>query len=133
MIEELVYNPRVRQEITKLWPKATFEDASDMVHEGRFSVKIQDIEEDEFYEKAVKEGWSVVCLGFMLRIKDEEFKRKVEGWLGRPLVKVKEVKPVAPAKMHKCFECKDYGIHDTNGGYCKRTGLKPPKEMGCWS
>jgi hypothetical protein len=80
MMEELIYGPKeVIGVIKKKYPQAKFKDASDFIHEDRFSVIIPDIEEDEFYPFAIKEGFADLCLRLMILLyKDPD---KVKGWL----------------------------------------------------
>jgi hypothetical protein len=75
---ELIYDEiKVFNLIKEKYPDAIYEDATDMVHTDRFSVKIESIdsiENDEWIEFCLKEGFLLNCLGAQLKLRDKDFK-----------------------------------------------------------
>jgi hypothetical protein len=66
----LIYGPHSLQtKIRDRFPEATFEDASDCVHEDRFEVEIPDTNPADFYEFAIEGAFSTLCLQFELVLK----------------------------------------------------------------
>jgi hypothetical protein len=66
-MSELVYGPIAAQgSIEKKWPNAKFQDESDYIHEERFSVNIDGIDEKEFWKFACGEGFLGSCFKFRL-------------------------------------------------------------------
>jgi len=74
------------------YPEAIIEDASDYIHHERFGVVIPNIDEDEFYPFAIKEGFARVCFSFAIclesigfpktkSIRPQENKAKIERWI----------------------------------------------------
>lgn len=61
LIHDLIYDGDAIVEIKAAFPDAKTEDASDMVHEGRFSVEVTSTYEDYFY-KIVKLGMGGISL-----------------------------------------------------------------------
>lgn len=78
---ELVYDREAWPFIKETWPQATFEDASDSIHEGRFSVTIPDITPMDFYPAIMLEGWAEACFGFELSMRLPERHDDVRAWL----------------------------------------------------
>ena len=89
MIEELVYaGKEVEDIITSKYPNAKITDASDCIHAERFEVEITDLEDDEFYPLAIKEGFATLCFSFQLLLQSLKFpehkeaKEKLNKWIG---------------------------------------------------
>jgi len=82
MIKDLIYDNFCIPAILEKWPDAKITDASDYIHEGRFELEI-DIEEDEFYPFAIREGFALSCFVFNMWTMDnnKENKEKVWRWL----------------------------------------------------
>lgn len=53
------------------WPNAVFEDGSDDIHEYRFSVTIADVEQDDLYRFALKNGCALSGFGFNLAMYED--------------------------------------------------------------
>ncbi len=70
-IEDPFYDRDGWPEIKAKFPSATFEDASDFIHEGRILVKIQDATWREWFTFLVDSGWSTVSLSFELLLRSE--------------------------------------------------------------
>lgn len=84
MIEELIYAEAAMKLIKAKYPMAEFKDESDDIHEGRFSVTIQDITEEEFYTFALQKGFARACFKFELMMLDEkEGIPKIKTWLSK--------------------------------------------------
>lgn len=67
MFSELVYDTNeIRAKCAERFPQAKFEDASDEVHENRFSIE-GDIPKVEFYLFAYHEGFIGSCFQFLLQ------------------------------------------------------------------
>lgn len=60
MIYDLIYAGEHRKELEGIvenaYPQAKLEDASDYIHEGRFSVQLEDIEQDDWLLFVMVEG-----------------------------------------------------------------------------
>ena len=71
-MHELIYaGNEVRQLLEKEYPDAKFEDASDMIHEERFSIDIdgeKDELEESFYVFAMKNGFVLDCFAFQIML-----------------------------------------------------------------
>jgi hypothetical protein len=78
---ELVYEAEARSFFAERWPQATFKDASDFIHEGRFEVTIPGVSKDEVYPLLITEGWARCCLGFELSLHMEDHRGDVRRWL----------------------------------------------------
>lgn len=78
---ELVYDADARPFIEQTWPQATFDDASDFIHEGRFSVTIPGITADDFYPAMINEGWVRSCFKFELSMRLPEHHDAVLRWI----------------------------------------------------
>jgi len=64
---ELVYdNKEIEKIILKKYSKAIIEDASDYIHEERFSVSIENVSKEEFWEFANENKFLTTCLGFLI-------------------------------------------------------------------
>jgi hypothetical protein len=84
MIEELIYDEAAMKLIKAEYPTAEFKDESDYIHEGRFSVIIQDITEEEFYMFALRKGFARACFKFELMLLDKNNgTQKIETWLSK--------------------------------------------------
>ena len=93
MIKELVYAGKDIEDIIKAkYTNTVTRDASDCIHTERFELKIPDVDEDEFYSFAIKEGFVKLCLvfNFMLgslkftkptSMEHKETKDKIERWI----------------------------------------------------
>jgi hypothetical protein len=69
-MEDLIYaEDEVAKIISARYPSAVFEDASDMVHEERFGVKVSDVAEEEWFEFLVKAGIATVSLNVQLAMR----------------------------------------------------------------
>ena len=94
-MEELVYaGHEVEDIIKKKYPQAEIKDASDYIHTERFELSIPDIDDDEFYPFAIREGFARCCLGFEVMVgsmgfpesktlKPKENKAKIEAWIAQ--------------------------------------------------
>lgn len=80
---ELVYDPAAAAFIKDRWPNATITDASDIVHEGRFSIEIPGITGDDFYPAVILEGWASACLAFEISMRLPEQRCDVQRWIER--------------------------------------------------
>lgn len=78
---ELVYDPDARSFFAERWPQATFKDASDWLHEGRFEVEIPGVTADEVYPLVIREGWSGCCLSFEMAMRLSEKRDDVRRWI----------------------------------------------------
>lgn len=78
---ELVYDSGAWPFIQERWPQAVWEDASDFIHEDRFSVTIPGITPADFYPPIMVEGWAEACFGFELSIRLPERHDEVLSWL----------------------------------------------------
>ena len=86
MLEELVYGGKDVEELIKAkFPSANTEDASDDIHENRFSLSIEDTNEDDFYVYAIQKGFADLCFKFalMLRIPNPKDAEKIKGWIAK--------------------------------------------------
>lgn len=64
---ELVYGPIDTQDlILKEYSRAKFKDASGCVHEERFEVEIENIDEKDFWKFALRNGFADACFGLRL-------------------------------------------------------------------
>ena len=93
-ISDLVYDRGAWPEIKTRFPNATFEDASDEIHESRISVKIPDATSRAWLGFLLDSGWHGVSFGFQVLIKsepeDSEFARLVNDWIvAHPIVDLK--------------------------------------------
>ena len=80
---ELVYADfKVEELCRQQFPGCKITDASDGIHTERFEFEA-DIEDDEFYPFALKNGFSGCCLAFqiMMRTPGEEGIEKVKHWM----------------------------------------------------
>lgn len=74
---DLVYDTQeTASKVKEKFPEAIIEDASDFVHEHRFSVELPDEKELEFYVFATEELFLDLCLGFHSHFKDGSEKSK---------------------------------------------------------
>jgi len=80
---ELVYAGREVEYLCRVqFPGCKITDASDYIHTERFEFEAN-IEDDEFYPFAIKNGFSGCCLCFqiMMRTPGEEGIEKVKHWM----------------------------------------------------
>ena len=85
-MKELIYaGIKVQNLVKKQFPDAKTTDASDDLHEERFEIKL-DVPEKEFYQFAIENGFAGSCLGFCMRMMqdDSEVKSWVQELLNRP-------------------------------------------------
>jgi hypothetical protein len=69
MFYDLIYgNSEIESIIEKKYPQAKFKDASDFIHTERFECEIPDVDDDEFYPFALKEGFARLCLKFEITL-----------------------------------------------------------------
>ncbi|MCJ7828381.1 MAG: hypothetical protein MUP81_01405 [Dehalococcoidia bacterium] len=92
-MEDLIYAGEDIEALIKTkYPTAKITDASDEIHTERFELDIPDIDDDEFYPFAIKEGFAMCCLSLALlleslkfpetkTIKPKENKAKIERWI----------------------------------------------------
>lgn len=81
---DLMYdNDECQQAIAKQYPSAVFEDASDIVHEERFSVQIDDVSPDEYHKWLVMSGGAAASLGINMLLMglNKGDKEKIVGWV----------------------------------------------------
>jgi hypothetical protein len=52
------------------WPHAVFEDGSDEIHEDRFGVTIEGVEQDDFFRFAMKNRFACSCLNWNIATMD---------------------------------------------------------------
>jgi len=57
---------KIKEKILEHYPEAKIEDASDDVHQARFSVELSDVEETNFQMMAIKEGFALCSLSIQL-------------------------------------------------------------------
>ena len=88
-MQELIYDATVEPIILKRWPDAEIVDASDDIHRGRFQVDL-DVEEDEFYPFAIKEGFAEVCLCFQIMARRKEDHPKIYEWIEKAKTAIAE-------------------------------------------
>ena len=83
----------IQSAISRKFPSAKFEDASDDIHWNRFAVELPDGSEREFFRLAVREGFALCCLniGLMVRIKPAV-------WLQEELAELKAARTKAEGK-----------------------------------
>lgn len=79
----LIYDYRAAPCITERWPQAVITDATDIVHDSRFEVVINDCDPDEFMAVLILEGWAETCLEFALALRMPECGDDVRRWLDR--------------------------------------------------
>lgn len=70
-MEDLIYSgdenyKSDQTEILKWFPNAIFTDASDCIHEGRFSVKLEDTDKELWQRFLISSGLGELSLGFQL-------------------------------------------------------------------
>lgn len=84
-IEDPFYDHDGWKGIKARFPSATYEDASDCIHEGRILVKIPDATWREWFTFLMDSGWSEVSLIFGIALRsqpeDSEFMQMVQGWI----------------------------------------------------
>jgi len=84
-IEDPIYDHECWPEIKAKFPNATFEDASDEIHESRIVVKIADVTWREWFTFLLDSGWHEVSLLFQLSIKgdsdDSPFIKLIKDWI----------------------------------------------------
>ena len=96
---DLIYSGGVVKDVIKAkYPEVKIKNASDYIHTERVECKIEDIEEDEFYIFAIREGFAECCFGFILMMRNypEGSNQKVWDWIAES--KALEDSEVANAK-----------------------------------
>jgi len=79
---DLIYaNPAAQIVMEKVFPQASFEDASDFVHEERFSILV-DMPEEDYYLKLLDVGLALNSFAFQLWMCEnpKECKELIESW-----------------------------------------------------
>jgi len=61
------YYEEAKTRIKEKFPDAIIEDASDEIHEGRFSVKMDDKNEREYFKHLIREGFIKCSLDFNVK------------------------------------------------------------------
>jgi len=86
VIGEPIYDYAAFGDIKKKFPSATYEDASDMIHDKRIIVSIPGTNYREFFKHALDCGYHVCSLTFQFLLlskekKEPEFWKLVNQWL----------------------------------------------------
>lgn len=79
---DLIYADQLaRERLQKIYPHATFENASDFIHEERFSIEV-DVEIGAYRLVLLEEGLALESLNFQMwmRTRPDECKAMVEKW-----------------------------------------------------
>jgi len=75
-IYDVIYYPiSESKDLKKVYPDAVIEDASDFVHEGRFSIRVQD-DKKSYYENIIKLGYYDASLMFRMRLNEDDTELK---------------------------------------------------------
>jgi len=88
---EIIYDAT---EATKLilekFPDAIIEDATDAIHDERFSVTLNNNQKNNFYILALKEGFALNCLCFQLMLMDSKANNgeKIKEWMKKAGLKL---------------------------------------------
>lgn len=78
----LIYAGGDVEDVIKVkYPEAKIKDASDYIHTERFECEV-DVDEDEFYIFAIRQGFAECCFGFNLMMGDcpKGSRQKVWDW-----------------------------------------------------
>jgi hypothetical protein len=89
-IHDLICADEARSEFEKLFPAAKFEDASDDIHESRFSVEIPDLPMDDYFKELLKHGLHNISFLFGMAAAVEG---RGQDALKRAIAGLKEAKP----------------------------------------
>lgn len=72
-MHSLVYAGKdVEELLKKEYPECKITDASDYIHTERFEFEEDNIEEDDFYIFAIRNGFALNCLGFNLKLHSQK-------------------------------------------------------------
>jgi len=77
LMYDLVYDGGCLDEIKQPFPLAEIEDASDFIHEGRFSVQLPDDKRREYLKFVILKGIAPVSLMFQMDIRSPKDKEEI--------------------------------------------------------
>lgn len=83
-VEDLVYEYAAWAEVRARFPNAEREDASDLIHDSRFSVRLPDVTLREWYTFLLDSGWYNVSFAFQIAMyepKESEFGVFIREWI----------------------------------------------------
>jgi hypothetical protein len=79
---DLIYCGKdVEEIIKKRFPNAVIKDASDYVHDERFSIEDEDLNEDEYYPFIIKEGIGGCSFNLQLMMLQKQNTEKLLKWI----------------------------------------------------
>jgi len=79
-MHELIYAGREVEDLIKTeYPGSKITDASDYIHTERFECELPDIDEDDFYPFAIREGFAMCCFGFAINLESIKFPENKKG------------------------------------------------------
>jgi len=97
-MKDLIYDSAARTEFLKRYPDAKIEDASDFIHDSRFSVEFEETDKYEYLHWLVDNGLAEISMKFQLWFQGEfqDAKPYLEKWLGLP-----QTEPKPEPKQYK--------------------------------